>query len=80
MAAALLNHAIMSAQPQAGTRVSPMASASSNTTNDASSTASTSAGITANDFLTLSGDRDEEPGSHREYRSQRVHQSTRKRE
>jgi flagellar basal-body rod modification protein FlgD len=53
MAAALLNHAIMSAQPQAGTRVSPMASASSNTTNDASSTASTSAGITANDFLTL---------------------------
>ena len=51
-AAALLNHAAMSAQPQAGTRVSPMASTGSSAS-DGSSTASSSAGITANDFLTL---------------------------
>jgi flagellar basal-body rod modification protein FlgD len=52
MAAAVLNHAAMSAQPQAGTRVYPTASTSSNTA-DASSAASKSAGITANDFLAL---------------------------
>jgi flagellar basal-body rod modification protein FlgD len=52
MTAALLNHAAMSAQPQVGARVTPMASASSSAS-DASSTASSSAGITANDFLTL---------------------------
>jgi flagellar basal-body rod modification protein FlgD len=52
MAPALLNHAAMSAQPQVGARVSPMASTSSNA-NDASKAASSSAGITANDFLTL---------------------------
>jgi flagellar basal-body rod modification protein FlgD len=51
-AAGLMNREIASGQPLAGMRVSPMAS-SNTATNGADGTKGSSAGITANDFLTL---------------------------